>query len=92
MSSLKPILHVKDTVKIALMVERTDEEIERGLYPLDDGTVFRFMQWLLDNDVPQFRGGASGPGFFVGEFPVDQKARIMQWLENEGLLEGLSDD
>ncbi len=83
----RPQVIANDCYLFTLMVERTELELDAGLYPQDDGTVRRFMLWLWENAVPQLKGGASGPGFFTGAFPIAEKQRILDWCVAEGLLD-----
>lgn len=38
----------------------------------DYDLVKEFLHWLMDNNIPQFRGGHSGRGNYGGYFPADQ--------------------
>lgn len=86
MTNRRPVIYADDAFRLTLEVERTDAEVADGLLPMDDGTIRRFTKWMYDEGIHTFRGGASGPGFFTGTFPIAEKDAIMEWLENEGLI------
>jgi hypothetical protein len=82
----RPEVFADDAFQFSLRVKRTQEEQDDFYFPSDDGTVGRFLTWIYENEIPQFRGSGSGPGYCYGVFPADQKDVILQWCIDEGLI------
>lgn len=56
--------------------------------PSDGGLIFKFIGWLIENEMWSLSlGGHSGPGTYLGFFDPEYLPRIREWLTLNGAIE-----